>query len=230
MLTYAIEFIYGDTGSEQNVGRLADIAQRNTGWGESHERRAATRDEAEQKVTHAELVDDLSDRPGSTFATLAGDGVSTTKGPKVTGRAHLRIGRGDDHSARNSRAENLARCPRHGRRRLAYGNDVNRIGAWEGLGMLFEHLRDQTGGIHRTDRRVETRSGVLAKPTAATLHRCRAIRRRYGLPSFGQLTYQLGITRRHSPPDLRFLPHEPDGPPHGMRAPGSSWSGDCGHR
>ncbi len=41
----------------------------------------------------------------------------------------------------------------------------------DGPGMLFERVRDQTGGIHRRDRRVETRSGVLAKPTAASVTR-----------------------------------------------------------
>ena len=177
MLTNTIELIYGGTGSKQHVRRLANIAQRNTGWGEGHERRAATRDEAEQQVIRAELVGELRDRAGTPFATIGGDGVSTTKGPEVTGCGHLRIGRADDDPVRDSRAENLARRPRHGGRRLAYGNNVNGIGAWEGLGMLFEHLRDQTGGIHRTDRRVETRSCVLAKPTAASLHPCRAIRR-----------------------------------------------------
>ena len=48
---------------------------------------------------------------------------------------------------------------------------MNGIGVREGLGMPFEKLRDQAGGIHRVDGCVEARSCVLAKPPATLIHR-----------------------------------------------------------
>ena len=126
----------------------------------------ATRDEAEQEVVCVERVDELGDRAGTPFAAIGGDRVSTTKSAEVAQIVHLRTGRSDDHSTHDSRSENLARRPCHGPRRFAHRDDMNGIGARDGPGMLFERVRDQTGGIHCRDRCVETRSCVLTKPTA----------------------------------------------------------------
>ena len=48
---------------------------------------------------------------------------------------------------------------------------MNRIGARDGLGMLFKYVRDQTGGIHRGDCCVETCPCILAQATTVSIAR-----------------------------------------------------------
>ncbi|HAT17350.1 MAG TPA: hypothetical protein DCS76_06125 [Gemmatimonadetes bacterium] len=119
------------------------------------------------------MVDELGDRLGTPLAAIGGDRVSTTKGAEVAQAAHLCIRRCDDHSGRDPRSKNLADRPCHGRSGFADGDDMNRIGARDGLGMLFKYVRDQTGGIHRGDCGVETCPCILAQATTVSIARPR---------------------------------------------------------